>query len=78
MEQKTQNDYFSILEEKVELLIEKMKTMKEEKGSYITKIQDQENRIAELNKEVTRMKEVHDQARSRIGVILERIDKLAV
>lgn len=78
MEQNAQTDYFNILEEKVESLIDNIKSMKEEKESYIKKIQDQESRIDDLNKELGRLKEVQDQAKDRIGSILERIDKLAV
>jgi FtsZ-binding cell division protein ZapB len=78
MEQNAQTDYFNILEEKVESLIDKIKSMKEEKESFIRKIQDQESRIADLDKELGRLKEVQDQAKDRIGSILERIDNLGV
>jgi FtsZ-binding cell division protein ZapB len=78
MEQNAQTDYFNILEEKVESLIDKIKSMKEEKESFIRKIQDQESRIADLDKELGRLKEVQDQAKDRIGFILERIDNLGV
>lgn len=78
MEQNAQADYFNILEEKVESLIDKIKSMKEEKESFIRKIQDQESRIVDLDKELGRLKEVQDQAKDRIGSILERIDKLSV
>jgi FtsZ-binding cell division protein ZapB len=78
MEQKAQNDYFNILEEKVDALIEKIRLMKEEKESFISRIQDQENRINALNEELGKLRDNQDKAKSRIGSILERIDKLAV
>lgn len=75
MEKKGELDHFKVLEEKVGILIEKIRSLRDENGSLKEKIQTKERGIAELSSELEGLKESRNRARERIVSILEKIEE---
>ncbi len=71
-------DQFQVLEEKIEGLIEKIRTLKKEKESFSEKAQIQEERLADQNEQILRLKESRDGAKRRIVSLLEKIEQIDI
>lgn len=78
MELTIETDYFKLLEDKINDLINRINEVKAEKESYLKTINEQKNRIDILTDELTALRESKKQAKERITTIIEKIDKLAV
>ncbi len=78
MEFTIETDYFKLLEDKINDLINRIQEVKAEKDSYLKTINEQKNRIDILTDELTALRESKKQAKERITTIIEKIDKLAV
>ena len=78
MEFTIETDYFKLLEDKINDLINRIQEVKAEKESYLKTINEQKNRIDILTDELTSLRESKKQAKERITTIIEKIDKLAV
>jgi chromosome segregation ATPase len=78
MEFTIETDYFKLLEDKINDLINRIQEVKIEKESYLKTINEQKNRIDILTDELTALRESKKQAKERITTIIEKIDKLAV
>jgi len=71
-------DQFQILEEKIESLIEKIRTLKKEKESHAEKAQIQEEKLADQTEQILRLKESRDGAKQRIISLLEKIEQIEI
>jgi FtsZ-binding cell division protein ZapB len=71
-------DQFQVLEEKIEGLIEKIRTLKKEKESLSENAQIQEERLADQNEQILRLKESRDGAKQRIVSLLEKIEQVDI
>ncbi|MBN1907039.1 MAG: cell division protein ZapB [Deltaproteobacteria bacterium] len=78
MEFTIETDYFKLLEDKINDLINRIQEVKAEKDSYLKTINEQKSRIDILTDELTALRESKKQAKERITTIIEKIDKLAV
>ncbi|GEM_PF-3178475 len=78
MEFTIETDYFKLLEDKINELINRIQEVKAEKDSCLKTINEQKNRIDILTDELTALRESKKQAKERITTIIEKIDKLAV
>jgi len=71
-------DQFQLLEEKIDNLIEFITVLKREKESISEKTQIQEEKIADLNKQLESLKAGRDSARQRIVSLLEKIENIGI
>jgi FtsZ-binding cell division protein ZapB len=71
-------DQFQLLEEKIDNLIEFITVLKREKESIAEKAQIQEEKIADLNKQLESLKAGRDSARQRIVSLLEKIENIGI
>ena len=71
-------DQFQLLEEKIDNLIEFITVLKREKESIAEKNQIQEEKIADLNKQLESLKAGRDSARQRIVSLLEKIESVGI
>ena len=71
-------DQFQLLEEKIDNLIEFITVLKREKESIAEKAQIQDEKIADLNKQLESLKAGRDSARQRIISLLEKIENLGI
>jgi chromosome segregation ATPase len=78
MEFTIETDYFKLLEDKINDLINRIQEIKAEKDSFLKTINEQKNRIDILTDELNALRESKKQAKERITTIIEKIDKLAV
>ena len=78
MEQPEKVDNFKALEEKVEMLIEHIRSLRNEKQTLEKSLEDKEKSIAILNGELESLKEIRDKTKARIASILEKIERLDV
>ncbi|MBC8420573.1 MAG: cell division protein ZapB [Proteobacteria bacterium] len=69
-------DQFQLLEDKVDGLIEMIKTLKNEKESFVEKFQIQEEKLADLTQQVEGLKSGRDKAKQRIISLLEKIEQI--
>lgn len=70
-------DQFQLLEDKVESLIQMIKTLKNEKDSFAEKFQIQEEKLTDLKREVEELKSGRDKAKQRIVLLLEKMEQIA-
>jgi FtsZ-binding cell division protein ZapB len=70
-------DQFQLLEDKVDSLIEMIKTLKREKESFAEKFQIQEEKLADLTREVEGLRSARDKARQRILGLLEKMEQIS-
>ena len=70
-------DQFQLLEDKIDNLIEMIKSLKSEKESFAEKFQIQEEKLADLTKEVEGLKSGRDKAKQRILSLLEKMEQIA-
>ncbi len=78
MERQENMDSFKLLEEKIEILIKHITSLREEKASFEKMIQEKERSIANLTLELENLKENRDKAKERITSILEKIEELDI
>jgi len=71
-------DQFKLLEEKIDSLIEFVKSLKKEKDSLVEKRHIQEERISGLTEEVENLRATNDNAKRRIISLLEKIEQLGI
>ncbi len=71
-------DQFQLLEEKIDNLIEFITVLKKEKESIAEKTQIQEEKIADLNRQLESLKAGRDSARQRIVSLLEKIENITI
>ena len=69
-------DQFQLLEDKIDNLIEMIKSLKREKESFAEKFQIQEGKLADLTKEVEGLKSGRDKAKQRILSLLEKMEQI--
>ncbi|MFO7984397.1 MAG: cell division protein ZapB [Desulfatiglandaceae bacterium] len=69
-------DQFQVLEEKVDHLIEMIKTLRNERDSYKERFEIQEEKISDLNKQVEALKGGKDRAKQRIVSLLEKLETI--
>ena len=69
-------DQFQLLEDKIDNLIEMIKSLKKEKESFAGKVQIQEEKLADLTKEVDGLKSGRDKAKQRILSLLEKMEQI--
>ena len=69
---------FKLLEEKIDSLIEFVKSLKKEKDSLVEKRHIQEERISGLTEEVENLRATNDNAKRRIISLLEKIEQLGI
>jgi len=70
-------DQFQLLEDKIDNLIEMIKTLKSEKGSFAEKFEIQEEKLGNLTKEVEGLKSGRDKAKQRILSLLEKMEQIS-
>ena len=71
-----EGDQFQILEEKVDHLIDMMKSLKSERDSFREKFEIQEEKIGDLSQQVESLKKGRDQAKQRIVSLLEKLENI--
>ena len=69
-------DQFQLLEDKIDNLIEMIKSLKKEKESFAGKFQIQEEKLTDLTKEVDGLKSGRDKAKQRILSLLEKMEQI--
>jgi len=69
-------EQFALLEQKIELLISLVSSLKEEKINLEKKVQSQEEKISSLANEIDTLKADKDLVRKRIVTLLEKIEKI--
>ena len=78
MENIEEIDQFELLEGKIDSLVSYVSSLKNERESLVEKINIQEERIADLSRDVELLKATKDKARQRIVTLLEKIDQLDI
>ena len=78
MEKETEIDNFALLEERINALIDLVGSLRKDKDALAEKIQDQEVKITDLNREVEQLKAVRENARARVVSLLEKIEGLDI
>jgi uncharacterized coiled-coil DUF342 family protein len=73
-----ETDHFQVLETRVESLIRFATSLRDEKETLAEKIRSQEEKIAELNRELEQLRETRDMAKTRILSLLEKIQHLDI
>jgi FtsZ-binding cell division protein ZapB len=68
-------EQFALLEQKIELLISLVSSLKEEKINLEKKVQSQEEKISSLANEMGTLKADRDIVRKRIVTLLEKIEE---
>ncbi|MCF8142783.1 MAG: cell division protein ZapB [Deltaproteobacteria bacterium] len=71
-----ETDQFQLLEQKIDKLITTIKNLKTEKESLKEKLQIQEEKSADLTREMEGLKAGRDKARQRIVSLLEKIEQI--
>jgi FtsZ-binding cell division protein ZapB len=71
-------DQFKLLEEKIDNLIEFISVLKREREAIAEKAQIQEEKIADLNKQLESLKAGRDSARQRVVSLLEKIENIGI
>jgi FtsZ-binding cell division protein ZapB len=69
-------DQFELLEAKIDKLIATITTLRNEKESLTEKLQIQEEKLADLSREVEGLKSGRDKAKQRIVSLLEKIEQI--
>ncbi len=78
MEQRNEADYFKVLEEKVELLITQIGSLKNEREKLKEKILQQQKTISDLSGEVEKIRGSRDKVKDRIMNILNKIEQMDI
>ena len=78
METGKEMDQFQLLEEKVDSLIQHIRSLRSEKDQLTEKIHNQDAKIEALSGEVESLKGARDEAKQRMISLLEKIDQLDI
>lgn len=76
MEQQERIDIFKVLEEKVEVLINQIRSLRDDKELLKKENQEKERVIAKLTGELEELKEIKDTTKNRIESIIHKIENL--
>ena len=76
MESREEIDQFQLLEEKINSLISLVTSLRDEKKALIEKIDIQEEKIADISRQMETIKTSGDKVKQRIAALLERIELL--
>ena len=71
-------DQFQLLEDKIDSLIELIKTLRKEKESFAEKNQIQENKLADLTEKFENLKTARNKAKQRIISLLEKVEQIDI
>lgn len=71
-------DYFNVLEERIESLINFIKSLKEENGILRDKNQNLKEKLTSLSGEIESLERAKDQARDRVVTLLKKIEGLDI
>ena len=71
-------DQFQVLEEKVDSLLNYIKSLKKENESLAEKTQIQEEKLSDLAEELEHLKTARVKAKQRIVSLLERIEQVGI
>ena len=71
-------DQFELLEQKIDLRIERIGVLKRDNDALGEKVRTQEEKLTELNQNLQTLKDARDQARQRIVSLLEKIEHVSV
>ena len=71
-----EHDQFQLLEEKIDGIITRLKTLKTEKESLNEKLQIQEEKLTDLTREVEALRSGRDKAKQKIVSLLEKIEQM--
>jgi chromosome segregation ATPase len=71
-------EQFQLLEEKIDSLIALMTELKKENESFNEKFRIQEEKLADLTKQLENLRAVRDQAKQRIVSLLEKIEQVTI
>ncbi len=70
-------DQFKLLEEKVDSLIEKTIALKNEKGALEKKLRIEEEKVAELNGKIEKLRSGRNDAKQKILSLLEKMEQVS-
>ena len=73
-----QADQFQLLEDRVDALIRLVETLRSEKAALSEQVDSQEKRASDLSTEVEQLRGASGEARRRIAVLLEKIERLEI
>ena len=73
-----EDDQFQLLEQKVDYLIERLHSLKEERDSLRDKVANLESQVDSLTHETESLKEKKDVARQKISSILSKMDQIDI
>jgi chromosome segregation ATPase len=76
METVEEIDQFRLLEEKIDSLLGFIVSLRKEKESMAEKLIVQDEKIADLTKEMENLREMRDKAKQRIVSLLEKIEQM--
>ena len=71
-------DQFQALEQKIDSLIEMITTLKKEKDAFSEKFFIQEEKLADLSKQIEGLKAGRDNAKQKIISLLEKIEQVEI
>ncbi len=69
-------DQFDVLEQRIDLLIESITSLKKENAVLAERAQIQEERLSDLGAQVEKLKEARDKAKQRIIALLEKLEQI--
>lgn len=70
-------DQFQLLEEKVDRLIEKTMALKGEKEALAQKLREEEEKVADLNRTVKKLRSGRNDAKEKIMSLLEKMEQVS-
>ena len=71
-------DQFQLLENKIDMLLEFVTALKNEKESLTEKIKMQEEKLAYLNVEIEDLKTARDKAKQKVISLLQKIEQFEI
>jgi uncharacterized protein (UPF0305 family) len=71
-------EQFQILENKIESLIQIINSLKTEKTQLLTRLNNQEEKIDELTKEIEQLREAGETAKQKTMSLLQKIEQIEV
>jgi FtsZ-binding cell division protein ZapB len=69
-------DQFLMLEEKIDVLIKAINALTQERDSLKQKLQAQQEKTAQVSREMEELKAARDNAKQRITSLLDKIEKV--
>lgn len=71
-------EQFQVLENKIESLIQIINSLKTEKTQLLTKLNNQEEKIDELTKEIEQLREAGETAKQKTMSLLQKIEQIEI